>query len=708
MKINHICMILAIFFLTILSGCTGGETPPPKEKIDAENAIKYLENTIPTSEQKINSINMDIAGAKSKNININGVENTIQNIQQKILEIKTDLNNARLYFNGQNWVLSNQTAQNAKDKLESLIDDFNLATEKLREAFLKYDIQETENTLSYLKNQSQSFKDKVSIADNEGVDITNLNKYIQDSQQYILVVENNLNSAKSELNNKKYDSIPIKINESINEFNRIQNTINQGIKSLQDGYNRSIAISQELLSNADFEIRKTEIYLIDAQNNGADISKFQDRYEQAKTISSQAVDALSSRQFKTVKSKTDIVIKSTTEIENEVLDTKYDTISKNIIHNVSKNVKDSEGLNYIKSAEQSRSNKRYEESVIFVNKAIIVTAYSMIDDEISSLEKFSNKNQINLDLQNIKSSINNTKNEQNIENSLNIIKQTNGLIKDLIDVTNSYIDAKIKIQNVKKLSVLWISPDMSQAEEYLNKSAEEINTDYHESIKLANMATESAKKTEKETIKKIDDNLFLRLIKNIRDLITKEDIYTEKIKINDISYIELEKAEFKPPDINIDKKSFKTSPSIDFQKISFAQPSISGSNINKMKKISARTENIDCSNVKLGMSSYAYITIYNDGEETITNEYVDMVIGRDFGLLAGYQQKSQRFQFSDIIDPKTNRRLAGQLNLPISQSGYSLEGWYNARIMIFVNNKNIYTDDGSIYLSTSTSQCQFN
>lgn len=713
MKINHIYIILMIIFLTIVSGCGGGPPGPSKEQIDADNAIKDLENQIPTVEENINSLKNETINAKSKGINLNDVENIIQDVQPKLSEIKSDLDNARSYFNSQNYVLSNQTAQDAKNKLENYLKyEYNLAADKLRGAVLNFDIQQSEKTLLYLKNQSQSFKEKVSAADNDGVDIKSISMYTRGSDQYISSAEESLNTAKSELDNKNYDNVIVEVNKTTNEFNQIQNYINQGLKKLEDEYNRAIQLSKELLSKADYDVRKTEIYLVDAQNNGVDISKFKDRYEQTRSISTEAIDAFSSRKFKIVKLKTEAIIKSISEIDNEVLDMKYDILSKNIIQRTSKNIKGNDSINYIKIAEESRSNKKYEESLLFVNKAIISTGFFIVEDTIFELEKISNNNQLNLNLENTKRSIIDAKTELNkgeIENSLNSIRQTNILVKELADNINNYIDAKVKIQKVKDLSFLWISSNTSEAEKYLNKSLENIKkNNFEESIKLSNMAIESAKKEENEILKKINNNLFLIVIKKIKDIVstTEKD---GKIKIYDISNLKLENTEFKPPEINIEMKSFNSdTSSINFQNISFTQPSISGSNINKMGKISGKVENIDCSNIKLGTSSYAYITVYNDGEETITNAYVDMLLGRDFGWPAGYREQSQRFQFSDIIEAKVNRRLVGQLNIPTEQSGYSLEGWYNARIMIFVNNKNIYTKDGSIYLSAGGSQCQFN
>lgn len=550
------------------------------------------------------------------------------------------------------------------------------------------------------------------MAEDDGVNTEKIPIYIRGSEQYISSAEKGLNSAKSYLDNKNYDNVTTSIDKTTNEFKQIQNYINQGLKNLEDEYNKTIQLSKELLSKNDYEIRKTEIYLIDAQNNGADITKFKDKYEQTKTASAEAIDAFSSRKFKIVKTKSDIIIKSSKEIEDEVLDMKFDTINKNIIQMYSRNIKGNDAINYIKSAEQSRSNKRYEESVLFVNKAIISTGTFILEEEIFELEKSSDKNQLNLDLKNIKNFIDNSKTELNkdeIKNSLDSVKQTNILVKELTENINNYIDAKENIQKAKDLSILWITSDTSEAEEYLKKSLESIDkNNFEESIKLSNKAIESAKKVESQTIKKINNNLFLILVKKIRDVMSKTE-KDEKMKISDLSDLKLEKTEFKPPEINIDMKSFNSNtPSINFQNITFNQSSISGSNINKMGKISGKVENIDCSGIKLGTISYAYITVYNDGEETVTDEYIDILLKRDFSWPAGHQEKDQQFQFSDTIEPNTNRRLAGQLNIPTEQSGVALEGPYDARIMIFINNKNIYTKDGNIYLSAGGSQCQFN
>ncbi len=707
MKIKYV-LIIILTFLVVISGCVS--TPPTKtqEELQANSTIQLLDDKIPQLKEQFYRIKQEIDIAETKKIDVSEVKIYIQGAEQKINYIEALLNNAKLLFSNKNFISANQTAKSARSSFDSLQANLNLAIDKFKEAFLKHAIQKTETTLLDLKNQSNNFEVEVSTANSEGVDTTNVSKYIQLNEQYISIVDTNLNSAKSELNNKNYNSISIKINDTIIEFQKIQDNLNQGIKSLQDEYNKTIALSQELLTQADIEIRKAEIHLTDAQNSGADITKFQSKYEQVKATSDQAHEALSSRQFKAVKPKTDFAINIAKEIESEALDAKYDALSKKSIQGLTEQIQGNEALHYLEKANESRLNKKYEESVVFANKAVAATSIFIIESEISSLEKFSIANFVILNLNNIKNSENEARAEldrNNMQGSLQIAKQTNNLLKDSLDSVNNYMAAKFEIEKARKTSLLWISANTSQADEYLNKSMEQIKlSNFEEAIKLSKQATDSANKVEMETRKKIDDNLILRLIKLIKDVASSEQAATkpEYVQYKDITNLTLVNVKFTPPEINIDFKSLRqTAPSIPFQNVSVISPQAPSKapDIEKIKVFSARIEEIDYGGLKLGKTSYARILISNDGTETITSERVEITAGKSFPLV-GYKEQSETFEYKYPIEPSNNRWLTQGFNIPATYSGFSLTGAYDITITVYANNKYVDVWKGNLYLTT--------
>lgn len=708
MKTSSVAVIFATTFFIFIAGCASSPPPEPIEKIDANSTIDFLNKKLPDLKKQFYDINKKIEKAELEKINVTEVKILIKADEQKINDIEVGLNNAKAYFSNNNFVLANQTAHSAENNFNYLQENLNLAVDKLKEAYSKHAIQNAEMTLSDMKNQSKYFKDNVSIADNEGVNVANISKYIQLNEQYISTADANLNSAKSYLYTKNYDSIYLKINDTNNEIQIIQNNLNQGIKNLQDEYNRTITFSQELLTQTDIEIRTAEIYLTDAQNSGADIIKFQSKYDQAKATSDQAHEALSSRQFKAIKPKTDFATNLAKEIESEALDTKYDTLSKKAIQSLMEQVDGTEALDYIEKAHESRLGKKYKESIILANKAVVATTINMIESRISDLENFSTDNAIGLNLNSIKNNIGDARasmDSNDLQNSLQLAQQTNNPLKDSIDAANKYLQAKYQIEKTRKISLLWVSADTSQADEYLNKTVENIKLgNFNESIKYSNLTMESTNKTESETMKKIDDNIILRLIQLVKGVVSKEQtsMKPEEIQFIDVSYLNLVDVKFTPPEVNIDPKSLRqTAPSISFQNVSVNTPQVPSKDINieKTKKFSARVEKVDYSGLKLGKISYSSISIYNDGTETIISERVEVFAERIFGWPVGYQNMAYAYNFNETIDPGNNRNLVQKFDLP-TEKGISLTGNYDVTIRVYSNGYLVYSDKRSVYLST--------
>ena len=707
MKLKY--TIILFLTLIIISGCV--ETPLPtktQEEIQANNTIQLLSDKIPQLKEQIYKISQEIGKAESEKIDVSEVKIYIQGAEQKINAIETDFNNAKLLFNNNNFISSDQTAHTAKTNLDNLQTDLNSAIDKLNEAFSNNAIEKSERTFLDLKNQSDNFKTHVSKADNEGVNITNVSRYLQMTTQYISVVDNILNTAKIELNNKNYDSVFIKINDTIIEYQNIQNSLNQGTKSLQDEYNRTIAYSQELLTQADIEIRTAEIYLTDAQNSGADITRFQSKYEQAKSTSNQAHEALSTKQFRTIKPKTDFAINIAKKIENEALDLKYDTLSKKVIQNITEQIQGKKAWHYLEKSNESRLNKNYEESIIFANKALVATSIFLIETEINSLENFYTANSIILNLNHIRSPLNEAKTELDNNgtlDSLNIAKQTNNIIKSYLDSVNSYLNAKFEIEKAQNSSLLWMSANTSQAEAHLNKSMEQFRlNNFDEAMKFSKQSIDSAKKTEMEMTTKIDDNLLLQLLKLVKSVLFKEQVSKnpEVIIFKDISNLKLIDVNFTPPEINIDVKSLRqTTPSISFQKVSIITPQtpFKVPDLEKIKVFNAQIEDVDYSGMKLGEASNARILLLNDGTETITSERVEVTAGKSFPLV-GYKEQSGTFSYQSSIEPDNNRWLIQKFNLPATYSGFSLTGNYDVTITVYANNKFVGTWKGDIYLTT--------
>lgn len=716
MKTCSVAIIFtAIFFFIFITGCVSSPPPEPQEKSDANSTIHFLNDKITELKKQLYDINKEIGTAEAAKINVTEVKILIQGNEQKVNDMEAGLNNAKAYFSNNNFVLANQTSHSAETIFYNLQENLNLAVDKLKEAFSKHAIQNAEMTLSDMKNQSKYFRENVSIADNEGVNVANISKYTQLNEQYISTAEANLNSAKSYLYIKNYDSIYPKVNDTINEIQIIQNNLNLGIKNLQDEYNRTIAFSQELLTQTEFEIRKAEIYLTDAQIAGADITKFQSRFEQARATSNEAHEALSARRFKAIKPKTDFATNLAKEIESEALDAKYDTISKNILQNLIGTVQGKEALYYIEKANESRLNKKYDESILLANKAVVATSVSIIESEISDLEKFSTANFLNLNQNSFKNNIGDARaslERNDIVNSLQLAKQINNQLKGSSDSINKFMDAKFQIENAQKTSLLWISVDTSQAEGYLNKSIEQIKLgNFDDAMNFSIQAIDSAKKTESETMKKIDDNIILRLIKLVKGVVSKEQILTkpEDMKFKDISYLKLTDVKFSPPEINIDPKSLRqTAPAISFQSVSVNISQVPSKNINveKTKKFSIKIEKVDYSDIKLGKTSYPSILIYNDGTETITREKIEVYAERNFGGLVGYQNKLYSPpDFNDIIYPGKNRKLVTGLDIPATYNWglgtINLTGYYDLTIRVYANGYLVYSEKiKGVYLST--------
>ncbi|MDD1677905.1 MAG: hypothetical protein LUO93_01815 [Methanomicrobiales archaeon] len=101
--------------------------------------------------------------------------------------------------------------------------------------------------------------------------------------------------------------------------------------------------------------------------------------------------------------------------------------------------------------------------------------------------------------------------------------------------------------------------------------------------------------------------------------------------------------------------------------------------------VQAHLDSVDASQLELGRTSYAYITLSNTGTVPITKIRTEISAGKDFGFPLGYQSRDFIHELYDRIEPGETRTLRDEFDLPLSEGIISLEGLYQVTIRIYAN-----------------------
>jgi hypothetical protein len=115
--------------------------------------------------------------------------------------------------------------------------------------------------------------------------------------------------------------------------------------------------------------------------------------------------------------------------------------------------------------------------------------------------------------------------------------------------------------------------------------------------------------------------------------------------------------------------------------------------------VQVRIDNVNTSDLALGRTSYAYITLTNTGTVPVTIERIEILIQRDFGFPLGNQSRSFVHELYDRIGPGETRTLRDEFDLPLYEGTISLEGLYEVSMTVYVNDS-FYIGEwqGEVYL----------
>ncbi len=112
----------------------------------------------------------------------------------------------------------------------------------------------------------------------------------------------------------------------------------------------------------------------------------------------------------------------------------------------------------------------------------------------------------------------------------------------------------------------------------------------------------------------------------------------------------------------------------------------------------ARIEDVDTSGVRMDANSPVRIRIANTGQVPLSQERIEMKMGRDFFLI-GYQERSYTATYTETIEPGASHTFTLYFNIPSHYAGVPLAGTYNAEAKLYV--QDTFVDDwkGTVVLS---------
>jgi hypothetical protein len=116
-------------------------------------------------------------------------------------------------------------------------------------------------------------------------------------------------------------------------------------------------------------------------------------------------------------------------------------------------------------------------------------------------------------------------------------------------------------------------------------------------------------------------------------------------------------------------------------------------------QVQARIVSVDISQLGLGRTTYAYITLINTGTVPIIKERTEITAGRDFGFPLGYQSRFFVQELYDRVEPGEAVTLRQSFDLPLYEGIVPLEGLYQVVMRLYANDYYFIGEwTGEVYL----------
>ncbi len=227
----------------------------------------------------------------------------------------------------------------------------------------------------------------VNEAMSKGVETSSSSALVASLQNKLSNAANVLNTALSAYNSQNYPQAKSYAEQSLALMQEIQSQLGQINQAVQNDYIATAAKYKPQLIEAERQYRIGQKYIEAVQKAGVDISSQQTRLQGVITTLNQAKDSYRNNNFIGLSGQINTITSTSQQVQGELTDLYYNALIVDAAKKVEAQVTVQEAKNYLSDASSLRQEKKYPDSVLSLNKALIIETQAAVSVNVDKLKQ---------------------------------------------------------------------------------------------------------------------------------------------------------------------------------------------------------------------------------------------------------------------------------------------------------------------------------
>ncbi len=219
-----------------------------------------------------------------------------------------------------------------------------------------------------------------------GVETTSSSALVTSLQKKLSNAANLLNTALSAYNSQNYPQAMSDAQQSLAIMQDVESQLGQIQQAVKNDYQSTAAKYKPQIIEAERQYRIGEKYLEASQQVGADISSQPAKLQEAMTTLNQAKESYRNNNFIGLSGQIESITSTSQQVQSELTDLYFNAVIVNASKTVESQITVQDAKNYLSDANTLRQEKKYPDSVLSLNKALMMETQAGVSLNVGKLK----------------------------------------------------------------------------------------------------------------------------------------------------------------------------------------------------------------------------------------------------------------------------------------------------------------------------------
>jgi len=494
----------------------------------------------------------------------------------------------------------------------------------------------------------------------KGVETTRSGLLVSELKNKLSNANSLLNLALSNYNSRNYNSAKTYAEQSNSVSQEIKNNLNPVAPALENDYKQTAEKYKPLLVEAERQYKISAKYVETIQKYGVDVTPYQNQLTGLFQTLTSSKESYKNNNYIGLSTQITSIITTSQNIQKDLTDLYYTALISTSLKKAESNVTSSEAKGYLSQAKNLLLQKKFEDSVNSLNKAILTESKANIQTNLGIITQYiRNECTIEVDFPQIDTkitSLNSHIKSGNFESANDDITFLRNEVALIPENAVKVAQASRAIDDLSKLSFWWAStPDITTPTGKLTSAKQTLMRGEHKSAgESAQSVLDLTNNERSQFWNNVRSDPILGIMLSVNKLYSDPEKYSRKsvntLSIPQIISVELIKIEFGRPivditDIDIQEPTILVIQTISPSPITPSKKPVdfsmdSGTQTNCGTTCRQTTATITNTGDSAAHNVCVVLTVYNSkGEQIYLNN--GPIIQRCIGDLSGGQSKSE-------------------------------------------------------------------